>query len=443
MDLDGMADMQQKHWAIVALALTALLVWGCGDEASNGSNKLTDLGTTADSTSEDGTTSTDDDATTTTSDDATTSTNNDATQDDTSITPDATPTGCVTDCDCPQGEACLADGNCLAVAEPRYCCDNAGCPQGAACKDGAGTSSVCAGCQSNCECPQGEVCGVDGSCFASATPSYCCDNAGCPSGEACTDAAGVDGSCPACASHCDCPQGEICTATGECIAAAQPVYCCANEGCPAGEACSDAGGQADVCPGDPDPTTCTNHCDCAQGKDCVNGACVDGTLPKYCCSNPGCPTSTPCQDEQGGFGLCPAAGCTQSCDCEQGQTCNNGECRRSFNQTYCCDKPGCPGGESCVDTQSQVGTCPVVATSCNSTADCAPRGADWLCDTADGHCYKPGSCDGNDATIAPCASGTCNFLGVCECDDADPNSCRAGETCNRFAPQIPGACLAN
>jgi hypothetical protein len=422
-------------WAWLGLGFTA-----CTDDASSGNIAGTDTATSPDTQQDADPT---DDASTT--EDGATST----TTDGTSTSPDAeadtqpdTASGCVTDCDCPQGEACLADGSCIATAQPTYCCENAGCPQGAACKDSQGAASTCAGCRSNCECPQGEACLADGSCIATAQPTYCCDNAGCPAGEACLDAQGATGACPACVSACDCPQGQACTANGACIATAQPTYCCENPGCPQGEACATAAGGADVCAGDVPPGPCSSHCDCPQGKDCANGACVDGIVPTYCCDNAGCPANQVCRDAGGGFGQCPRQACTKSCDCDQGQTCNNGECRRGFTQTYCCDKVGCPGGESCVDSQSQVGVCPVVATSCTSTADCAPRGADWVCDTASSRCYQPGRCSSGDTTVAPCVSGTCNFLNVCECDPQDPAACRDGEQCTTITPQLPSACTA-
>lgn len=102
--------------------------------------------------------------------------------------------GCTLDCDCPQGDACI-DGACAATTEPVYCCENAGCPSGERCVDIAGAVSVCAGCRGPCDCPQGSACSAAGECVETSAPSYCCDTEGCPDGDACVQADGTENVC--------------------------------------------------------------------------------------------------------------------------------------------------------------------------------------------------------------------------------------------------------
>lgn len=52
-------------------------------------------------------------------------------------------------------------------------------------------------------------------------------------------------------------------------------------------------------------TSCTTACDCAQGYDCANGACVSGIVPVYCCDKPNCPAGSGCFSAQtGGDAFC-------------------------------------------------------------------------------------------------------------------------------------------
>lgn len=51
--------------------------------------------------------------------------------------------------------------------------------------------------------------------------------------------------------------------------------------------------------------------------------------------------------------------CVTTCDCPQGLACLNGRCGTAgVGSVWCCDNPGCPFGQTCLDTREQPSTCP-------------------------------------------------------------------------------------
>ena len=52
------------------------------------------------------------------------------------------------------------------------------------------------------------------------------------------------------------------------------------------------------------PPPCASPCDCEQGFDCVDGACLLGVQATLCCSNAGCTADQPCVGADGSPGLC-------------------------------------------------------------------------------------------------------------------------------------------
>jgi hypothetical protein len=81
---------------------------------------------------------------------------------------------------------------------------------------------------------------------------------------------------------------------------------------------------------------------------CANNACSAKTVivPSATCS----PLTGSCTPG--------TAGCKVDCDCNQGLACVNGKCIAGTKPTYCCDKPGCPVGQTCTDKSGNTGTCP-------------------------------------------------------------------------------------
>jgi hypothetical protein len=52
------------------------------------------------------------------------------------------------------------------------------------------------------------------------------------------------------------------------------------------------------------PPECTQPCDCDQGEGCQDGACVLGPEPVFCCAKEGCPEGAGCSGSDGTQGLC-------------------------------------------------------------------------------------------------------------------------------------------
>ncbi|MCK6512270.1 hypothetical protein L6R29_20260 [Myxococcota bacterium] len=307
----------------------------------------------------------------------------------------APPQSCATLCDCPQGQYCV-EGKCFKSSFPGYCCENPGCPGGATCYTSASAAGKCPLlCVSPCDCPEGYDCS-NGKCFRGPAPMYCCDNAqGCPPTATCKDKTGSVAICPQrprpCRSACDCVQGEACTG-GQCKTSAQPAFCCDKEGCPQGQGCENKTMQSGFC-----PAPCNTLCDCPQGATCINGLCNQdpGLGGAYCCSNAGCPLDQFCYQANGQVGQCAARRCQSPCDCAQGEDCRSGICLTTSPPVYCCGQSGCPQGERCRNASNQWATCTPQST-CASPCDC-PQGDD---------CYR-GQCIGTFPAVYCCDKVGC------------------------------------
>ncbi|MCB9644879.1 MAG: hypothetical protein H6728_17545 [Myxococcales bacterium] len=263
---------------------------------------------------------------------------------------------CTSACDCNQGEDCYR-GQCIRTSPATYCCEKTGCPAGTACVNSQNVTSVCPGvqCTTSCDCNTGQAC-VRGRCVSTSPATYCCDKTPCPSGNTCEDKSGNIKTCPGptCTTACDCNQGEDCRG-GQCTRVSPAVYCCSKSPCIAGQACVNTNGSSSTC-----PVQCQTHCDCNQGQRCVNGTCYNSGST-YCCSKTGCPAGRTCYNQNNTTSTCGTSGstCRVRCDCNQGEECVNGTCQVSSGvPAFCCDKPGCPPGFSCLNTQGTSGFCP-------------------------------------------------------------------------------------
>lgn len=305
------------------------------------------------------------------------------------------PASCTTLCDCPQGQYCV-EGKCFQSSFPGFCCENPGCPGGETCYTSFNTADQCPIlCKSPCDCPEGYDC-ANGKCFRGPSPMYCCDQAqSCPPGATCKAKDNKAGTCAQqprpCRSSCDCVQGEACL-NGQCSPSAQPTFCCDKEGCPQGQGCENKNLQSGIC-----PAVCTTLCDCPQGQTCIAGRCNQdpGLGGGYCCSNPGCPLGQVCYQANGQAGRCAAKTCGSPCDCPQGEDCRNGVCTPTSPPVYCCSKAGCAQGSRCREANNQWGTCQNQAT-CQSPCDCA-QGED---------CYR-GQCVGTFPSVYCCSKVGC------------------------------------
>lgn len=355
------------------------------------------------------------------------------------------PVPCTSLCDCPTGQDCVG-GKCAQSSNPAYCCDNPQqCPSGSVCKDKTGKSGTCPTqprpCKSVCDCVQGESC-TNGSCQPSpATPTYCCDNTGCPAGKGCVSKANLSGICPkSCKAHCDCDQGEACVnglcQTGPLIG---KTYCCNKTGCPIGEYCYEPDGQFNQCP----QTNCKSPCDCSQGEDCRSGVCIPTQPPVYCCSKAGCTSGSACKDATNQWGKCPTqSACKTPCDCPQGEDCFNGQCVGIFPAVYCCSNVGCPVGQACIDNANQNGFCP--GAKCKTACDCPIQGQScvrgscayligsariYCCDKP--YCPAGNSCEDTQGNLKTCSQASCKT--PCDCNQGE--DCRNSQ-CVLVSPPV-------
>ena len=219
----------------------------------------------------------------------------------------------------------------------------------------------------------------------------------------------------ACTGPCDCAQGLDCI-SGKCVRTTMPVYCCERKGCPSGKPCVKTGGGMATCPKIP---ACLTHCHCPQGLACLDGQCVGVGSPIYCCDKPGCPAGQTCYDVNGTYRTCgnPAGGCKHTCDCPQGLLCLSGACLSTNPPTYCCDSANCPSGKWCQYRVGGFGYCKPSGTGCTSVCDCP---ADHIC--MSGSCVKsPG--------LYCCDKGACPAGASCEDTKGNRRMCGSGKTC--------------
>ncbi len=278
------------------------------------------------------------------------------------------PRPCKQICDCEQGERCV-QGFCTMRYGKGYCCDKPGCPSGFYCFDKNNHYRRCPlkTCKNACDCPQGLDC-RNNVCIPVNPPIYCCDKSNCPSNQICITRKGKWGTCnggkPMCKSLCDCPTGQDCY-KGQCVRVYPPVYCCTDSHCPPGQTCYDKNYKVSTCPG----KQCTSPCDCFQGYNCIRGRCVRASIKSYCCEHPSCPAGAVCEHINGKLGVCPGKKCQSPCDCNQGEDCRGGACIRVYPPVYCCNKSGCRAGQPCIDKNGSSALCKV---ECRSNCDC-PR----------------------------------------------------------------------
>ena len=163
----------------------------------------------------------------------------------------------------------------------------------------------------------------------------------------------------ACLYPCDCQQQHVDCKDHRCTADDTILFCCELANCTQGQECiRNDGITHDIC------GTCNVDCDCPQGYPCVGNECIMAfESPYYCCDKAGCPAGESCTGRDDSMGDCKgtAGKCFADCDCPQGKTCNNGTCEENLRlPSYCCDRPNCPEYEQCTTMWGNPGTCPKV-----------------------------------------------------------------------------------
>lgn len=391
---------------------------------------------------------------------------------------------CLTDADCPGGEAaclgavCGDDSRCVVIDAPDgSVCDDANvCTEGDLCLAGVcqAGDSVCA-CESDDDCGgeavdlcQGAWVCSEGQCdVAPGTAVICdtevgslCQTSSCVSSTGlCTEAFSPDGEL--------CDDGSSCTQSDSCLAGA----CVGSDllGCDDGNSCTaDGCDPQSGCTHVPQDAVCDDGSVCTLDDGCSDGVCV-GQNPLACSSDNACMEAV-C-DPGTGCGESPKASGT-ACDdgnlCTEGDTCDAGACLAGAVVCACevdadCPDDGdlCNGTPVCVANECVIDAVTVVAcdpsTDCqvticvSATGQCATslKGPEVSCDDA-GPCMAPGLCgqgvcqaepmlcaDGNPCTVDECDLGTdgCVFTPTSvACEDGDP--CTLADQC------ADGACLS-
>ncbi len=302
-------------------------------------------------------------------------------------------------------------------------------------------------CSTSNDCPSGwcknKVC-VTCPQTACATGEYCNTQSKCvPCNGTCPSSDG--GSSGSCSHKTDCPSTLACT-SGKCQYERADGRCITSDDCASGRYCN-FGSCVDGCGADSDcalvagKTKCelnTNTCvaclsksDCTGSDECILGECKPATT---CTDRTGCSNGLACINSK-------CAACVNPADCGGGFTCNAGKCQstsgsctsdqscRSGGYSQCaicnmatgaCDEP-CPG--AC----TAAGTCPATDGGTNPTCDCNALGCNAMlgqtCDTATCSCVTGGGSDGG--TCASCLIG-----GLFPLPITDPTLCAAaGGTC--------------
>lgn len=247
----------------------------------------------------------------------------------------------------------------------------------------------------DCNCPEGQTCNSDRQCVAGGgsctSAADCADNEQCdPSGQ-CVPLVCADGSpnYPDCG--CDnCPPGQLCNSdSGQCIPPERDTLdledqsCTSTADCEDNQVCQDG-----TCVPDDEDQSCTSTADCNEGQICQNGTCVPDGGRESCNTNNDCGPDKICQN---GRCFCDCQGspisCSEQCAgvcLEESVSCpcqGNGECTppqkcvtSTSGQNVCSDDDGegvCPDGSRVAcDQNCPGGSKPANCRACNADSDC-------------------------------------------------------------------------
>ncbi len=128
--------------------------------------------------------------------------------------------------------------------------------------------------------------------------------------------------------------------------------------------------------------------------------------------------------------------CTASCDCTQGLACVGGACRAVGTPVFCCDKPGCPAGATCLDPMDRPNTCapPDAGVPDSGQPDLGPS-------PLSGPCTSNDNCQAGLTCLTQMEVG---FLwdGYCTVRDCELSPCPTGSQCLFYTQAQDTACFA-
>jgi hypothetical protein len=219
--------------------------------------------------------------------------------------------------------------------------------------------------------------------------------------------------CPAIEPMYPCEKQDDCPSGYECVPMFDDMPWCGSACVLVGlDAGTGDGGYPDV------PMPCIHLCDCPQGWVCDNGTCFDlgdvvGTV--FCCDNPGCPMSAPCEHRDNSYDRCPGdvdAGYPDGGHPDAGQCIGEGE---SINRTGDPNPPPCCPGLEPIPLMAfdPAGGCAVPSCDC---VVCVKKCGDMQCTTGENPCNCPQDCP---ASIAGGPGSKC----------LSDNDCTGGASC--------------
>jgi Cys-rich repeat protein len=323
--------------------------------------------------------------------------------------------GCV---ECTADEQCGAGRVCsMNVCVPGCSVTNPTCPQGLVCDVNSGR---CVGCVDHGDCTTPPLALCDPSaqtCVECLTHADCTD----PSRPVCDLASH---SCVRCVVDANCPAGNVCR-NNTCTPG-----CSSNQPCPQGQVCS-PGGQCVQCVSDAQCSGATPRCHSATNT-CV--ACLPGPgdncpVGQYCradfvCER-GCKTGADCPS-----GVCLAdhscQGCVDDTQCAAGKVCQNGTCIDMCGPAAACGTSlDCCAGH-CKNLQNDVAHCGACGRACATGQACCSAGCVNL-QTDNNNC---GACGNVCGAGAACCAGQCKPLNTLSNCGACGNACGVDQFCD-------------
>jgi hypothetical protein len=156
--------------------------------------------------------------------------------------------------------------------------------------------------------------------------------------------------CPSanCETACDCQPGLMCM-NRTCILGDDPIFCCQSSTCPSGMQCETKNKRLTFCPSD----ECQSAYNYTPGLSCIQGIYQVGEEPLYCCSGSFCPSEQRCELSNGALRVCGVSipnQCETACDCTPGMRCIDGECIAGNDPIYCCGQDPCPLDARCQES---------------------------------------------------------------------------------------------